>query len=272
MNNPLVLEIPQLQVKFLKQNAKFINPILLEPSSGIKLEGIDIIPRGSISNKPAAILIHGYTSNYRRLIYIANLLVKKGFMVILFNLRGHGKSSGKQRDALGMQQDLTQVIDYVKKKANIDSTRILVLGISLGAMLSLTSGYINPDITYIIALAGMSSPEDVINGMSSFRRWRWRIISKLGGLSLTEMTGKIHFSPKMQMDIHSIKKKILLLHCKNDRLISQKNFWNNIKAFHLNKDDFHLFSRGGHGFFLVKKEVLQTISIWIDKNIIYNAE
>ncbi len=86
------------------------------------------------------------------------------------------------------------------------------------------------------------------------------------------MIGQIQYIPKLQLQAKNQHKKILLLHCKNDALVSVNNFWTNVTAYRIKPKDYTLFSRGGHSFFLIKNQVLQTIHAWLGQNSFYNAE
>ncbi len=180
----LLFELHQYQFNQIKKNAHEVKSLILNPSKEIFLYGLEAKPQLKGNKTPVAILFHGYTSNYRRVAYIANFLLLNGVAVILMNLRGHRKSSGKQKDIQGMQQDIDVILKYVKSKNVYDERKILLLGISLGALITLTAGYNHPDLTHLIALAGMSSPVDLLEGMTAFRRWRWKLIGKLGGLDV----------------------------------------------------------------------------------------
>ena len=133
----------------MKKNAEVV-PLILNSTPEIFLYGLEVIPTKSEKKFPVAILFHGYTANYRRLGYIANMLLMNGVAVILLNLRGHGKSSGKQKDVQGMQQDLTTIMNYIESNKRFDVGRVLLLGSSLGALIALTAGFVHPNITHII--------------------------------------------------------------------------------------------------------------------------
>jgi len=268
----LLYELHPLQFNQLKINADEVNSLILQPSEGIFLQGLEAIPKQTSEKYPVAILLHGYTANYRRIAYIANMLLTNGVAVILMNLRGHGRSSGKQKDVKGMQQDIDTVMKYVKSNIEYDEERILMLGISLGALITLTSGYNHPEITHLIALAGVSSPTDLFDGMTAFKRWRWRIIGKLGGIDIPSMIGKPSYAPKLQPQSGNQSKSLLLLHCKNDSLVAENNFWINVAAFKLEPENYVIFPKGAHSFFLIKDQVLSSINVWLHNNDFYRAE
>ena len=147
-----------------------------------------------------------------------------------------------------------------------------MLGISLGALITLTSGYNHPEITHLIALAGVSSPTDLFDGMTAFKRWRWRIIGKLGGIDIPSMIGKPSYAPKLQPQSGNQSKSLLLLHCKNDSLVAENNFWINVAAFKLEPENYVIFPKGAHSFFLIKDQVLSSINVWLHNNDFYRAE
>lgn len=86
----------------------------------------------------AIILIHGYGYDRRGTDFQTRILIEAGYGILAYDLRNHGESSGSLNFFNGMetyQQDLQQVIAWLRAKPGI--TQIGIVGISLGAFTTL---------------------------------------------------------------------------------------------------------------------------------------
>lgn len=84
-------------------------------------------------NGAAIILVHRYGGNRQDMLPEAGFLVRKGYGVLLFDLRGHGRS-GAARVTFGdhEQRDLAAALDFVMTQPAIDPARIGGVGFSMG--------------------------------------------------------------------------------------------------------------------------------------------
>ena len=107
---------------------------------GNRLSGELHLPQRGYSPYPAVIVCHGIPSgrafpddkSYRSL---AVKLAAKGIMSITFNFRGCGASEGNI-DLAGWCRDLGSIIDLIWQRADLDRTRLSLLGFSGGAAVS----------------------------------------------------------------------------------------------------------------------------------------
>lgn len=102
--------------------------IQLKTSGGIP---IDAWYSKTDSSKACVILIHGYSVNKSYLESEAGMFKKWGYSVLLFDLRGHGKSGGNNT-TFGMKEtdELHEAFAFAKQKGH---SRIILYGVSLGA-------------------------------------------------------------------------------------------------------------------------------------------
>lgn len=87
---------------------------------------------------PAIVLIHGSTSNLRsNYIYDADYFAKLGFEVLLFDKRGCGKSTGDYSSSNydDLIADVISCLEIMYKRESVDKNKIVLWGISQGAML-----------------------------------------------------------------------------------------------------------------------------------------
>ncbi len=117
-------------------------------SDGIKFAGWYIPSR----NRAAVILLHGYGNNRAMMLGQAQLLAQQGYGVLLYDLRGHGESGGTMR-AYGWQDanDVNGALDYLQTRADVDQTRIGILGFSIGGQIAIRAAAQNQRLKAVIA-------------------------------------------------------------------------------------------------------------------------
>ncbi|MBF0531878.1 MAG: alpha/beta hydrolase [Candidatus Omnitrophica bacterium] len=106
-------------------------------------------------HKKVLILAHGFFNN--KDVHLFKEMAKEfspEYDVVLFDFRGHGKSSGFFCWTSAETADLQAVLEYVK---TFKYEAVGVIGFSLGAAISLITAAQNPDIKTVIAV---SSPSD----------------------------------------------------------------------------------------------------------------
>jgi len=142
-------------------------------SDGVELSGTLALPSGS-GPFAAAILVAGSgpvdrdgnaqgmpMDAYRQL---AHALAEAGIASYRYDKRGVGESGGAaslaSRDDL--VADLAQALDAVKQQAEIDASRVFIIGHSEGAYLAPAVAIENPDLAGIVLLSGAARPLDEI--------------------------------------------------------------------------------------------------------------
>lgn len=87
---------------------------------------------------------------------IADHLTRAGLAVLRYDDRGTAQSTGDFASATSVDfaSDATAAIDYLKTRPEIDPAQIGVLGHSEGGLIAAYLGARNPDIAFIISMAG----------------------------------------------------------------------------------------------------------------------
>ncbi len=137
------------------------------PTDGAVLAGTFSKPAIS-ENFPSVILISGSgqqdrdetVCGHKPFKILADYLNKNGIAVLRFDDRGFGESSGDIWKATidVLAQDALAGINYLKSRKDVDPGRIGIIGHSLGAMQASMLASENPDIAFLIMLAGPGIP------------------------------------------------------------------------------------------------------------------
>ncbi|MCA1761873.1 MAG: alpha/beta hydrolase family protein [Cryomorphaceae bacterium] len=132
-------------------------------SDGISLAGTLTYPKEK-GPHPAVILISGSGPQdrnsellgHRPFLVISDYLTRNGIAVLRTDDRGAGESGGNH-NASGLAEftsDALAAVDYLKSRSEINSSKIGLIGHSLGGIIGPMTAAENSDIAYLILLAG----------------------------------------------------------------------------------------------------------------------
>lgn len=120
-----------------------------------------ILKPESKSIKKTILFFHGAGGNISTYQFMTKPLVKSGFQVVMVDVRGYGKSTGKPTH-VNVASDGQKMFDYLLKRKDISNTKIYLYGASLGSQ---TATHLAKDnqlkISGLILDGGMSSFTDI---------------------------------------------------------------------------------------------------------------
>ena len=133
------------------------------------------------------ILSHGYTDNRYGSLKYAQIYLKQGYQVILYDLRGHGENEPTFCTySVREGRDLDALIRDTRTRYD-DLTLLGIHGESLGAATSVACLQYHPEIDFVVADCGFASIADVLkNGAKSAHVPGWMI-------DLAGMVAKLRF-------------------------------------------------------------------------------
>lgn len=121
------------------------------------------MPIGVPAPIPAVLLLHGYGEDRTVWRSFAQQLLTRGWAVMALDLRGHGQS--KTRNKLPLQVtpewrtdphafpiDLDPALDWLKARPRIDTQKIVIIGVDVGANLALIASGRFPEVRTIVAI------------------------------------------------------------------------------------------------------------------------
>ena len=130
--------------------------------------------------KPIGTVIHfhGNAQNMTAHFSYVDWLPAEGFQVFTFDYRGYGRSGGAPTRR-GLYEDCLSALDYIKSRPDVDTSRLVVLGQSLGGANALYALGKNPQAgVKAVAIDStfysyQSITRDVIAGIPLLRWLRW---------------------------------------------------------------------------------------------------
>ncbi len=117
----------------------------------------------SVRGAPSVFLCHGYKSNRSELLTLASTFQENGYNLFLFDFRGHG-SSPVRLCSLGIfeTEDLLSAIQVVTGRPEVDSERVGIWGVGLGAYVALSAGVSNDKVKVLALDTLFDSPADFV--------------------------------------------------------------------------------------------------------------
>jgi len=129
-----------------------------------KIEGKNlraILLRNKLSHpdeKQIGVLFHhGYRGKIERVYKYAIPLAVYGCTILCIDARGHGKSKEKgfsMNDFIGILSDVENEITFLENLDGVDKNKLCMMGISMGAQMSLTGGYQDQRIKKVVGISG----------------------------------------------------------------------------------------------------------------------
>jgi dipeptidyl aminopeptidase/acylaminoacyl peptidase len=125
-------------------------------ADGLKLAGELHIPSRDEVH-PALCICHGipavpHNPTDKGYTLLAQRFCRAGFITLIFNFRGAGKSEGNL-DILGWSRDLQAVLDFLYNLKEADKTRFCLLGFSGGAAVSVYTAAHDPRVSSVVTCA-----------------------------------------------------------------------------------------------------------------------
>lgn len=149
---------PRSPLPYLQEEVLFQNP-----SAGIELSGTLTLPKGN-GPFPAAILITGSgpqnrdeeLMGHKPFLVLSDYLTRQGLAVLRYDDRGIGKSKGSFASAttLDFATDAEAALDFLKKRKEIDSLKVGLIGHSEGGLIAPIVASRRSDVDFIILMAG----------------------------------------------------------------------------------------------------------------------
>lgn len=140
---PLPTGIPHENVYIRTKDGVKLNIILLRYTGGDTASGVTSANQNT-SSSPTILYFHGNAGNIghrvpNALLMLVNLKVN----VVLVDYRGYGKSEGEPSED-GLYLDAEATLDYVMTRPDLDKTKVVLFGRSLGGAVAVRLASVNP--------------------------------------------------------------------------------------------------------------------------------
>lgn len=123
------------------------------PSDGLTITGLISKPEGK-GPFPLVLVNHGGFAPAKNMGGFMDLFVNAGYVALASDYRGTGQSEGKHEFAKGEVDDVLNAISYARGLPFVDGDRIVTLGASHGAAISLLAASRDSGIKAVVAVQG----------------------------------------------------------------------------------------------------------------------
>lgn len=188
----------------------YVEEITFPSPSGDKVTGVFGRPKEE-GKYPCILLLHGYTANKESImLQFAINLVKQGFAVLALDAPRHGGRRTAQ--GLGEFKDFFQItrdgcvdyriaLDWLGKRKDVDSSRIGLIGYSMGAMMGAVLGGVDSRVKALVLCVGGD------------------VAANLMKIAKDEDKEKLAISSPSLFIGHIAPRPVLLLNGKNDTVV-----------------------------------------------------
>ena len=139
-----------------------LRDVVISTDDGLKLNGWYVPPPES--SGPAVLYVHGIGGNRGQLVDVAAFLLGEGYGALLFDLRNSGDSEG-ERTTMGLEEvrDVQAAFDFLVAQPEVDASRIVVYGHSMGGSTAILAMPLLPDAQALIIETAYTSLYDVVS-------------------------------------------------------------------------------------------------------------
>lgn len=109
------------------------------------------------------VFLHGYGASKAQSLSVAPFLVAAHYNVLAFDMRGHGDSGG-DHTTFGIDEvdDVAGAVAWLRGRADVDSSRIVLFGWSMGAATALNAAPGLPEVRAIVADSSFARLGDLV--------------------------------------------------------------------------------------------------------------
>lgn len=192
---------------------------------GLKLQGNLFYPEKLKDKNPTILFVHGWTSEKRRSFSYAEALIKLGFIVMVFDMRGHGISEGdiNIHSPKEFLKDCVAAYDYCSSIEGVDKENISIVSSSFG-------GYLSSILTEKRKIKNLilRVPADYAN--NTFEQ------SKMGNAGENPAVFKWRMIPKKHDEtfalqaLHNFNSDVLIIESEKDEIVPHPIIQNYINA------------------------------------------
>ncbi len=122
-------------------------------------------PTSHTASAPAVAIMHGWGGNAEQMLPFAGPLHREGYAVLLLDARNHGSSDADGFSSMPrFAEDLQHGLEWLARQPNIDRTRLVLLGHSVGAGAALLVAAHCADLAALISIGAFAHPAELMRG------------------------------------------------------------------------------------------------------------
>jgi len=220
---------------------------------------------------PALVIVHGWGSNADLMLPLAPPLHAAGLALLFIDTRCHGASDDDTFASLPrFAEDTVHAVDWLAARSDIDSSRIALLGHSVGAGAVLLAASWRERITAVVSLAAFAHPAEMMQ--------RWMIEQDLpdaviGPYILRYVQHTIGYRFDVIAPVSTLPQlrcPVLLMHGEDDTVVPVADAHRLLAAADSGKVQLHI-GPGGHDSMEAFLTVIGQVSGFLTEHCIQSA-
>jgi dipeptidyl aminopeptidase/acylaminoacyl peptidase len=249
----------------------------VKTKDGLSLESFLTLPIGASKDKPAPLILvpHGGPFEIRDSWFFneeTQILASRGYAVLKVNFRGSGGygdsfvKAGYKEWGQAMQRDLTEAVDHVLKRADIDAKQVAVFGASYGGYAALMAGATEADrYKAVVSYVGVADLELMFTrGDVEDSRYGVSFLKRALGQNALDKYSPVNLAAQMQAPV-------MLIHGRTDErvpIIHAERMRDALKKVG-NEPEWLVEDKEGHGFVNPENEsnMYQRLFAFLDKSL-----
>lgn len=132
-------------------------------------------PVGPKGRRPGVVVVYGYASwKERYSTKVAERLSEYGYPSLAFDFRGFGGSEGPRWRLVVSEQleDIGNAVSFLQGTRGVDSSKIILLGVSLGGSEVVQAGALDDRVSGVISVAPFGDGERFLRNNRTYYKWR----------------------------------------------------------------------------------------------------
>ncbi|MFX0026626.1 MAG: alpha/beta hydrolase [Candidatus Hermodarchaeota archaeon] len=209
-----------------------------------------------INSKNTVIVVcHGFSDKKETLQFYYLPLAMQGFTILAYDARGTGESRklGRRNQFYKRIEDYKTIIKWIKEEDDLKNKKIFSIGFSIGALTILCGGFPNSEIEKLVAISSIS---DYKQNLPRFNpiiliRYFFKGVKLFPTDEENEKLSPFIVMNKIKQTLPEeewkiLSKRVLLIHCRNDKIIKLRNFEENSKLLNISEQNKLVLRKGGH--------------------------
>ncbi|MEK7173099.1 MAG: alpha/beta fold hydrolase [Patescibacteria group bacterium] len=240
-----------------------------------RLAGVLTLPKYT-TNVPAVIICHGFakTKSDRKFVELSRFLADKGLASLRFDFSGHGESEG-DFEKLTLQKEATDLacaFSFLSKQKRINSSKIAIIGHSLGAAAAVLFQAQCQKVNTLILLAPALQLKELLQNRYSKKQIELcqkekYIDTSRGRVGVGYLIDAMAFD--WRETIEKIASPVLIIHGQKDNDIPLKYSRELLKAIKADKK-LEIIEGADHGMesYQAKREIFKYSYSWLSKRLL----
>ena len=178
------------------------------------------VPVPSQVLSPAVVVMHGWGANASLMLPALAPLHAAGFAVLLIDARCHGESDDAPFTSLPrFTEDIEAGLDWLHQQAEVDASRLAVMGHSVGAGAALLCATHRDDVRAVVSLSAFAHPREVMRNLLAQVRIPYPVIGWYVVRHVQSVIGARFDDIAPLTSMGKLRCPVLLVHGKQDELV-----------------------------------------------------